>query len=364
MNNLLAARVKETTTTTGNGTLDLLGAEAGFQSFVAGIGDGKKCYYTLIEGNNWEVGIGEVTDSVPDTLSRDVVLASSNAGSKLVLSAGAKEIFCDAPAEALPLAGLGQCRLDFVSTTQITLAPFNGNQILIKDGGWWRAREIPSAGMTAANTSVYVDGVAAQNLAADTTYYVCLFDDGGTPTMDFISFATGRATDSDTGMEIKTGDATRTLVGMIRTDSSSQFSDILTLSWFNVLPKSSRAALAATRSTGSTSYVEIGGSGERADFLTWGNRDIELDATGSVFSSVDSGRTSVGIDGTTALEVMQLAQGTVGAWNPMSLFLPTSVSEGYHQLYLLGRTSSTGTSNWRGSGTAVDRTTFGVNYWG
>ncbi len=33
-------RVKQTTTTTGTGTIDLSGTETGFETFVAGIGDG------------------------------------------------------------------------------------------------------------------------------------------------------------------------------------------------------------------------------------------------------------------------------------------------------------------------------------
>jgi len=99
MNNLLAPRVKETTTTTGTGTLSLAGAEVGFQSFVAGLGDGNYGYYTLIEGNGWEVGRGTVTAGVPDTLSRTTILASSNGGSALVLVAGAKDVFCSAVAQ-------------------------------------------------------------------------------------------------------------------------------------------------------------------------------------------------------------------------------------------------------------------------
>ena len=58
-------RVKETSTTTGTGTLNLAGAEQGYESFVSGIGTGNTTYYA-IENNSageFEVGIGTVTDA-------------------------------------------------------------------------------------------------------------------------------------------------------------------------------------------------------------------------------------------------------------------------------------------------------------
>ena len=89
-------RVKETTNTTGTGTLTLAGASEGFQTF-AEIGDGNKTYYAIVSGISWEVGIGTYTAS-GTTLSRDTVLESSNAGSKITLS-GVSDVFCTYPAE-------------------------------------------------------------------------------------------------------------------------------------------------------------------------------------------------------------------------------------------------------------------------
>jgi hypothetical protein len=103
---MFADRVKESTTTTGTGTVNLGGAATGgFQTFVAGIGDGKCCYYCiqLTASNEWEVGIGTVTDAVTDTLSREVVLASSNAGALVNFSAGSKDVFCTIPAAWMEL---------------------------------------------------------------------------------------------------------------------------------------------------------------------------------------------------------------------------------------------------------------------
>jgi hypothetical protein len=94
---VLADRVKETTTTTGTGTVTLLGASTGFQSFAA-VGNGNTTYYTIAAqtGTEWEVGIGTYT-SVGTTLSRTTVLASSNAGSLVTFSAGTKDVFVTYP---------------------------------------------------------------------------------------------------------------------------------------------------------------------------------------------------------------------------------------------------------------------------
>ena len=54
---VLKDRVKETTTTTGTGTITLAGAETGFQSFSV-VGDGSTTYYCITDDVNFEVGIG------------------------------------------------------------------------------------------------------------------------------------------------------------------------------------------------------------------------------------------------------------------------------------------------------------------
>lgn len=101
-------RVGETTTSTGTGTINLAGAKDSFITFVAGIGNGHTCYYLIAGTTEWEVGIGTVTDAATDTLSRTTVLGSSNAGALVNFSAGAKDVFCVAPAELLnrPLGSL------------------------------------------------------------------------------------------------------------------------------------------------------------------------------------------------------------------------------------------------------------------
>ena len=103
---VLKDRVKETTTTTGTGTITLAGAATGFQSFAA-IGNGNTTYYAISGGSEWEVGIGTYTAS-GTTLSRTTVLASSNAGALVSFSAGTKDVICTYPADKAIAAGTGE----------------------------------------------------------------------------------------------------------------------------------------------------------------------------------------------------------------------------------------------------------------
>lgn len=96
---VLADRVKETSATTGTGTLTLAGAASGFQSFAA-IGNGNQTYYAIVMGANWEVGIGTYT-AAGTLLSRDTVLASSNAGAAVNFAAGTKDVFVTLPSNRL-----------------------------------------------------------------------------------------------------------------------------------------------------------------------------------------------------------------------------------------------------------------------
>jgi hypothetical protein len=89
-------RVQETSTTTGTGSLTLLGAVTGFQTFSSAIGNTNTTYYTIQNGAEWEVGVGTVSAAA---LSRDTVLESSNGGALVNFSAGTKFVFCTYPAE-------------------------------------------------------------------------------------------------------------------------------------------------------------------------------------------------------------------------------------------------------------------------
>jgi len=94
-------RVKVTSTTTGTGAMALGAAVTGFETFVSGVGDGNTTYYAISHDgtNEWEVGVGTVTDAATDTLSRDTIISSSNSDAAVNFTAGGKTVFCTLPAK-------------------------------------------------------------------------------------------------------------------------------------------------------------------------------------------------------------------------------------------------------------------------
>lgn len=107
----LADLVKDTTTTTGTGSYTISGTAAtGYQAFLDRLGNGNQCCYCVKNGSDTEVGIGTLSGGT--TLSRDVILESSNADAAVNWPAGTKDIFITLSAKlavylATPLTGAG-----------------------------------------------------------------------------------------------------------------------------------------------------------------------------------------------------------------------------------------------------------------
>ena len=95
-------RVKETSTTIGTGTFNLAGASQDFISFVSGVGTTNTTYYCITNTgtDEFEVGIGTVTDAATDTLSRNTVISNSlGTTAKIDFAIGEKDVFCTIPAK-------------------------------------------------------------------------------------------------------------------------------------------------------------------------------------------------------------------------------------------------------------------------
>jgi hypothetical protein len=180
---VLADRVRETTNTTGTGTVTLLGASTGYQSFAV-VGNANTTYYCIAgQGTaQWEVGIGTYTLS-GTTLARTSVLASSNAGSLVNFNAGTKDVFVTYPATYSVVSASASKNSEFLSGTVLLFyqasAPTGWTQVTTQNDKVLRVVSSTGGGSggTTAFTSVFTNqtptittsGLSAAAFTLDTT---------------------------------------------------------------------------------------------------------------------------------------------------------------------------------------------------
>jgi hypothetical protein len=139
-----ADRILETATTTGTGDFTLAGAVTGFRRFnaVCSTGDTVRYLIEAVDGSNvptgdWEVGYG--TYSASNTLTRTLVLASSNAGAAVSFSAGTKLV---ALLDLAAAKGRVVLASDVTNNngTANTIADVTGLSFAVKSGRTYRFR--------------------------------------------------------------------------------------------------------------------------------------------------------------------------------------------------------------------------------
>jgi hypothetical protein len=241
----------------------------------------------------------------------------------------------------------GDCRLTYTNATTLTLVRKNGDRLCIEGVN----EQIPAAGVTLSNGG----------LSANTTYNIYAYMNSGTMTLE--ASTTAHTEDSTTGMEIKSGAATRTLVGMARTNGSSQFAqtsaNLGVLTYFNRRVKRIQAAFTADRTTTSTSYTELN-SEIRLPFLTWGDNDVAYAVRGVSSNDTNNTRhfTAVGIETGGSVTVRGGAVCRQGASTNSqemnSAFSGFSdESEGYHYATVMGKVGA-GTGTWSGGAATAE----------
>jgi hypothetical protein len=226
-----ADRVRETSTTTGTGTLTLAGAVSGFRSFSSGIGANNTCFYSIQHqtANEWEVGFGTV-GSPATTLARTSVIGSSNSGAAVTFSAGTKDVFVTQPADQIGQSNLvpgGRLSLsstlpiptsDLSAQSTLYYLPFTDSKIQIYTGNRWVVYDI--------GTGI---SLSLSGLSTATNYDVFAIVSGGSAALSTTAWtsATARATALATvdGVYVQSGTTTRRYLGTIRTSAASQCSD-------------------------------------------------------------------------------------------------------------------------------------------
>jgi hypothetical protein len=169
----------------------------------------------------------------------------------------------------------GNCN-NSTGSSSIQYCPYKGN---IKTTASQGNYTIPSVCLTATFTSMYVGGVASSSLSANTLYYIYLWNASGTWVLD--AETTGHVTDSTSGIEIMSGDDTKTLVGMIETDANTH---VMTGGETNTPGDTNTVATWDNRSPTTTTCYAAGGaatvnyttrtevdSTDRCLFMSWGD---------------------------------------------------------------------------------------------
>jgi hypothetical protein len=183
-------RVKETTTTTGTGTVTLGGAVSGFDTFLAGIGNSNTTYYCIQLAAEFEVGLGTLAGD-SSTLARTTVISSSNSDSAVNFSAGAKNVFCTLPAsKATVLDASGNLALagaiDVDGITNLDVVDIDGAvdmaSTLQVDGVLTTtATQVATGGIT-SGSNIVSDTDSTDDLGTTGVRWANLFVDGITAT--------------------------------------------------------------------------------------------------------------------------------------------------------------------------------------
>lgn len=261
------------------------------------------------------------------------------------------------PSQAAIIPATGAV-LQYTNTTTMTLAPRNGGFLWVNASGQANGGmnwPVP-AGLTVSNGG----------LAANTLYYIYVKIAAGTLALDTPS-TTGYAIAAN-GMPQKSGDVTRTLVGMAFTNGSGQFVSqdgaLQVRPYFQRPLQRSRSNFSANQTTNSSTLAEIDTS-IRNSVLVWSGEDVTFATSGSTTTSTaNAAVTAISFDGGSVEEEGSAATGSSGI--PIN-GIKVGLSEGLHYCTLFGAINSSGTATWRGgtapsgsAGTAPTTLTLGL----
>lgn len=285
--------------------------------------------YAKADGT-WTANIAEAADfRGPPGLNGAGTVASVAQGVGIAVNSA------DPTAPIVSLASaLGQCRL-VKDGANIRLNPLDGN--LLKVAG--ALCTIPDAGVALAPTG----------LAPSTNHYVYAVATAGvitsleaSTTAPVISTTAGNR-----GTMVKTGDESRTLVGLVRVAAGPAFVDSasqrLVLSYFNRRRREVSKAITGSDVT-ITNTVATYVTGMTVEFLTWGGAEA-FSFNGTVFHNVGGAGNYVYAQA--ALDAVLLADaGAVGevvgpgSYSPMSFDISREFSLGYRTIDIYGRASA------------------------
>lgn len=244
-------------------------------------------------------------------------------------------------ATGLLLPALGECRLSLVSGN-LVLKRHKGRLINING----RYEEIPAAGVS----------LAATGTAGSVPYNIYAYMDV-LNTMQLEWSATAHVEDANTGVRIKSGDPSRSLVGKACCAVAGTWVDSDTyrwvLNWFNPRKRKGVGGYAVQRNWSSTVYTELD-AGLRIHWLSWGGEAASLNIIGATYNN------TVGAINITAFAFNSLTQNqqgvthsehTNGGWMGFGMSMDVDCVEGVNYMTALAWANA-GTGTWSLSATA------------
>jgi hypothetical protein len=234
-------------------------------------------------------------------------------------------------------------QLQFTSAALLALVPFRGGYL------WINGLNYPVTGTLT---------FASSGLVANTLYYLYAKVTGGVIATDTPS-TTGYTVGAN-GMPVKSGDATRTLVGIAHTQVGSaqwisQDGFLWVRSYFGRQLQRTRTSFTAQRSVSSASFAEINNEIQN-NVLVWSGEQVRFSTTGTVTVAAANrtAATQISFDGgATELESSVVSGTTIGGEGGLTMNasisgIKTGLAEGSHFCTLFGA-SSAGTATWDAS---------------
>lgn len=263
------ARVRNVTATANVNPLDGLILASGTSTLTleTAVGcDGRLHYFKYVSGTVTIACTGSETVGGASTFSLTDWL--------LVISNGTNWEILGKPAAAATVGGIvapvGQCKLSRNSATELILSPYRGKYLTFASGV---TVEVPSAGVTLANTG----------LSADTLYYIYAVTSDDEEVTSLEASTTGYDIDASYGVAKKqgVGNDTRLLQGMIKTNASSQFVDNaaqrLVRTWNNDNGVTLLGAtVSGATSAGPSAVTSVGASNGGLEMLLWAGEFIDV----------------------------------------------------------------------------------------
>lgn len=257
-------------------------------------------------------------------------------------------------------AGGGVVAFERLDDTHVRLVTLAGDAAAVKIAGI--TYRLPPLGITQANTACFVNGVGGSSLAVNTTYLVCLFVNAGALTMDFLTTLTNvrDATPGNEGVQICSGDSSRSVIGMVRTGATSQFVDTrnqrFVRGWFNRSAKMMGNDW-AFRTLAPTSYADITPD-EHVEFVSFAGDVAQMSATFSFSSNYYTAVYNVLFIDDVASAAADYAVSVIsnvdpqmyGSAHEVNVINAWEPTDGFHYISLAGLTGVYVNTDWRSGG--------------